>query len=82
MQEGYTVSAVATRSKRDAFELRNDGERVHDETVVPVPTESRSTAALMHRSEDAEELLHRDVLAMDKPGFHLTVVGVRPHGCC
>jgi len=32
----------------------------------------------LYRSNDAEELLYKDVIPMDKTGFHLTVVGIRP----
>ena len=32
----------------------------------------------LYRSEDAEELMYKDVIPMDKTGFHLTVIGIRP----
>jgi hypothetical protein len=32
----------------------------------------------IYRSNDAEEVLYKDVLPMDKSGFHLTVFGIRP----
>ena len=32
----------------------------------------------LYRSNDAEERLYKDVIPMDKAGFHLTVVGIRP----
>jgi len=32
----------------------------------------------LYRSNDAEELLYKDVIPMDKTGFHLTVVGIMP----
>ena len=32
----------------------------------------------LYRSNDAEEVLYQDVIPMDKTGFHLTVIGIRP----
>ncbi|RLQ20797.1 hypothetical protein DWB85_15470 [Seongchinamella sediminis] len=32
----------------------------------------------LYRSNDAEEVLYKDVIPMDKTGFHLTVFGTRP----
>ena len=31
----------------------------------------------LYRSLDAEEVLYKDVIPMDKTGFHLTVIGTR-----
>ena len=44
--------------------------------VVEPGIQNRSVE--LYRSEDAEELLYRDVIPMDKTGFHLTVIGIRP----
>ena len=32
----------------------------------------------LYRSNDAEEVLYKDVIPMDKTGFHLIVFGTRP----
>jgi len=32
----------------------------------------------VYRSNDAREVAYKDVIPMDKTGFHLTVIGSRP----
>ncbi len=38
----------------------------------------QNTRVELYRSDDAEELLYKDVIPMDKTGFQLTVMGTRP----
>ena len=55
--------------------LRISGAILTSEIVEPGIQNQRVE---LYRSNDAKEVLYQDVIPMDKTGFHLTVIGIRP----
>lgn len=66
------AQAVYTGAQRGPARIR---EVLQDTLDTGVPLRSQPVA--LYRSDDAEEVLCKDVIPMDKTGFHLTVIGTR-----